>query len=318
MESWIQLYVLRLIYDQFKGDSELTGFDVKNIKGRAGRFLSHFIGNIYSLVPLKHEENKGVIEFSFYDNENLDIEDVLQIDKKDLLDSNLIKRKKLEEQLLKLSIPIAVIKENKFIGIHKQITLIKHLRQQSSLIEQLSFQGNLPSSNQLREILLLCAEYLFTKQHREDKNYTINQLIRLTQFYVYRKPSIKELISDFGSENIDTRVRNAFNLISNYFEFALPKYLTAFENIFNFVARERGIKKELNLTFLITVLEFGHSEIYEIALKEAGLPNDIIKKVAKSFNDCNSLEQIRTKFLLDQTIINKLTPFERKIFRRYI
>src|SRR6185312_8571095 len=60
-----------IIYDQYKGPDELTGFDVKNIKGRAGRFLSHFIGNIYSLVPLKEDENKGIIEFGFYDNEEL-------------------------------------------------------------------------------------------------------------------------------------------------------------------------------------------------------------------------------------------------------
>ena len=88
-----------IIYDNFKGANELTGFDVKNIKGRAGRFLSHFIGNVYSLVPLSLEENKGVIEFSFYDRPVLEEEDVVQINKQELKDKNLELRNNIERLL---------------------------------------------------------------------------------------------------------------------------------------------------------------------------------------------------------------------------
>jgi helicase len=306
-----------IIFDQYKGKEELTGFDVKNIKGRAGRFLSHFIGNIYSLVPLNHEQNKGVIEFSFYDNENLDPEDTVQIDINDLEGENLIRRNKTEEMLEQHNVPLQLIQANKFISIHKQIALIIALR--AYPVEDLVFSSNLPTNDQLGTIILLCNDFLFSDIHKEDRNQTIWQLIRLTKFYVYIKPSIKELISDFPSDNIDTKVRNAFSLISTYFEFALPKYLTAFENIFNFVLREKDKNhKEISLSYLITILEFGHSKEHEIALKEAGLPNDIIRKVTELFSDCSSLQQIRLKFSINPFLIKQLTDFEQKIFRRYI
>lgn len=306
-----------IIYDNFKGETELSGFDIKNIKGRAGRFLHHFIGNIYSLIPIKDEEDKGIIEFSYFDNNDLDAEDTIQVDKNDLRDKNLEKRKNIEKLLKKQNIPLEIIQANKFISIHKQIDLIRYLRSHLLVIEEITFSGNLPKKEQLEEILMLCHKYLFTIEHQEDRNYTILQLIRLTKHYVYNKPPIKDLINEFESDNIDTRIRNAFNLIATYFEFALPKYLSAFENLFNFVCRERK-QAEISLALLITVLEFGHSAEHEISLKEAGLPNDIIKKVTEAFKDCNSLEQIRDKYRIDPFLIDNLSPFEKKIFKRYI
>lgn len=308
-----------IIYDQFKGTNVLTGFDVKNIKGRAGRFLSHFIGNIYSLVPLESEENKGEIEFSYYDKSDLDQEDTLQINKEDLAARNLQKRLDAEAFLNANNIPVSVIKANKFISIYKQVSLITELRQSLFLVDELYFSGNLPTKEQLDRIILLCHKHLFNERDSKDQNYSIGQLIRLTKFYVYRKPSLKELIIEDDSKSIDTKVRRAFNLLSHYFEFMLPKYLTAFENLYNFVFKEMGRgDRGISLAYLITILEFGHSEDHEIALKEAGLPNEIIKKVANQFSDCSTIEQIRIKAALNPSLISNLTQFERKIFNRYI
>lgn len=307
-----------IIYDQYKGPNELTGFDVKNIKGRAGRFLNHFIGNIYSMVPLKQDQNKDIIDFSFYDNERLDEEDILQIDKEDLLDENLKTRQSIEKLLNSKNIPIDVIKANKFLPIFKQLSLIDSLRS-NLFIEELLFNSTLPTAEQLDSIMDYCFEHLFTDYHKDNQSLTIANLKRLTKYYIFYNPSTKQLISQFPSENIDTRIRNAFSLISEYFEFALPKYLTAFENLFNFVLKERNLSSKLiSFSYLITKLEFGQSEEHEIAMKEAGLPNDIIKKVAEAFKDCSTLQEIRYKFAVNPSLIKSLSPFEQKIFRRYI
>jgi helicase len=310
-----------IIYDNFKGGDELTGFDVKNIKGRAGRFLSHFVGNIYSLVHLSQEENKGIIEFSFYDKEKLEAEDVIQIDKPELKDKNLEIRNNVENLLKRNKIPLEIIKSNKFIGIHKQIALINHIRNDIFLIDDIYFEGIYPNKEKLDRIIRLCHEYLFSESDAEDRNYSIDRLTQLTKYYVYIKPSLKELIKahEYKSENIDTKVRNTFNLITHYFEFALPKYFIAFENLFNFVCYEKGkLTNQINLKYLITLLEFGHDSPHEIALKESGLPNEIIRKVAKSFSDCNSLEEIRDKFKMNPYLISNLNEFEMKLFKRYV
>jgi helicase len=307
-----------IIYDQYKGPNELSGFDVKNIKGRAGRFLSHFIGNIYSMVPLQHEQNKGVIDFSFYDNEALDAEDTLQIDRDDLEQDNLSTRNSVEELLKKKNVPIELIRANKFVKVHQQLSLIDALRADPSL-EELYFSSIMPTGEQLDSILYLCFLHLFNDHHREDRSFTLGNLQRLTKYYVFLDPSLKELISNFSSDNIDTRVRNAFGLVSEYFEFALPKYLVTYENIFNFVLSERlPDLKPVSFTYLITKMEFGQSEEHEIALKEAGLPNDIIRKIGDVFKDCSTLQQIRYKFEANPGLIRILSPFEQKIFKRYI
>jgi len=269
---------------------------------------------------LSKEENKGDIEFTYYDRDNLEAEETIQIEKEDLTDANLQVRVSTEEMLEKYGIPLDVIRNNKFIPIHKQITLIQFLRSEPELLEYLHFSTNLPTSEQLDAILSISYNHLFNNADGVDnQNYTLPQLQMFTKFYVYKQPGLKEIVSKHSSENIDTRVRNAFHLVSHFFEFAIPKYLTAFEGLFNFVYHEQKLgETRMNLSFLITVLEFGHANPNEIALKEAGVPNEIIGKVASKFTDCNTLEQVRIKYQLNPSLVKSLSPFEKKLFDRYI
>ena len=87
-----------IIYDNTKGGIDLTGFDVKNIKGRAGRFLVHFVGRVIYLDNV-HEGNKEIIEFSYYDNNELTVEELIQVNKEDLNKDNLSRRERIESLL---------------------------------------------------------------------------------------------------------------------------------------------------------------------------------------------------------------------------
>lgn len=308
-----------IIYDNFKGPTELTGFDVKNIKGRAGRFYIHFLGNIYSLEKLNAEADKQGIEFSYFDNKSLESEEVIQVDKNELTEQNLELRKNIEKELKNESIPFELVKSNKFIPIQNQILLIKHLRNDRSDLRQCHFKGSLPEKHQLDLILQICQEYLFNQKDRESQTFFIWELIKQTKFYVYRTPSLKALIQNQKGSKVDTKIRSTFSLISHFFEFALPKYLTAFENIFNFVYDEVYPNTPgINLKYLITKLEFGFASNHQIALKEAGLPGDIIQKIENNFKDCKSLDEIREKIRLNPYLIKSLTPFEKRIFYKYI
>lgn len=312
-----------IIYDNFKGskdkDHQLTSWDVKNIKGRAGRFYTHFIGNVFGLEPLDNSDTDRNIEFSYFDNKNLESEEVIQVDKKELTDQNLELRKHIEAELKKEKIPFELIRNNKFIPFQNQILLIKHFRENPSLIDEMHFTGALPDKEQLDTIINLCHTFLFNKQDRENKNFWIGELTKQTKYYIYKNPSIKLLILNQKGAKTDTKIRSAFSLVTHFFEFALPKYFTAFENIYNFIYHENNLGENgITLKYLITKLEFGFVSNHEIALKEAGLPNDIISKIAKNFNECKSLEEIREKVRFNPFLTNSLTPFEKKIFNKYI
>jgi len=312
-----------IIYDNFKGskdkDHQLTSWDVKNIKGRAGRFYTHFIGNVFGLEPLDNSDTNRNIEFSYFDNKNLESEEVIQVDKKELTDQNLELRKHIERELNKEGIPFELIRNNKFIPFQNQVILIKHLRENLELLEEIHFAGALPDKEQLDLIINLCHTFLFNKQDRESKNFWLGELTKQTKYYIYKNPSIKLLILNQKGAKADTKIRSAFSLVTHFFEFALPKYFTAFESIYNFIYNEINPGDSgITLKYLITKLEFGFVSNHEIALKEAGLPNDIISKIARNFSECKSLEEIREKVRFNPYLTKSLTPFERKIFDKYV
>ncbi len=307
-----------IIYDDDKGGPKLSGFDVKNIKGRAGRFSVHFVGNVITFEKLEESE-KGIIEFSYFDNENLESEEAIQISKNELTGNNLELRDSIEQWLKEEKIPLALIKMNKFIEIEKQVNLLKELRKNTLTLKELAFAGNIPEKSQLDKIIELCFNFLFNEKDFTDKNFSLENLRRCIKYYIYRNPSLKELIATQNGQKIDTKIRNAFKLITKYFEFSLPKYITAFENIYNFVYQQKfQVINKINLKYLITKLEFGFVTNHEIALKEAGVPVNIINKISNKFKDCNDLDQIRTRFRARPYLINDLTLFEKKIFKKYV
>ncbi|VVM33798.1 helicase-related protein [Terribacillus sp. AE2B 122] len=308
-----------VIYDNSKGINALSGFDVKNIKGRAGRFLSHFIGRVIALEPISKEEEKETIEFSYYDNENLTVEEIIQVDKNDLSNKNLDKRNETEKNLESWKIPLELIQKNKFIPIHNQYSLINFLRNNTRYLSSLLFSSHYPRKEQLKIIMDLCYAHLFNEADKNNKSFSIGNLKRLTNFYVYSNPSIKELIKTQNGEKTDTRVRLAFSLISRYFEFALPKYLSAFEVLFNYVYFEKNNKRDaISLKALITKLEFGSTEKHEIALKEAGVPIGIINKISSVLQDCDNIDKIKAKLALNPDLTGNLSDYEKIILSKYV
>lgn len=152
-----------IIYDDVKGGDLLTDFDVKNINGRAGRFLQHFIGRSIALTSLPKNQGEKSIEFSFFDKELTD-DELLQVDKEDLKSKNLAKRKELEEYLSKHNVPIELIKRNKFIPVENQVNLINYLRNKPGFFKQLHF-NTMPTTEQYDEMIDLIYNFLFVKKY---------------------------------------------------------------------------------------------------------------------------------------------------------
>lgn len=304
-----------VIFDDCKGKEPLSGFDIKNIKGRAGRFSVHFIGNVINFERVTEGE-KGLIEFSYLDK-LLTAEETIQIEKNELNGENLEIRENVEQQLEYDNIPLDIIKQNKFIPVHAQVILVKTLRTYKYFLDAVFFEENIPNKEQLDNIIYLCYTFLFS-EHEKGYNFSLGEIQRQTKYYIYRLPNIKEMIINQNGETEDTKIRNTFKFISSYFEFLLPKYFKAFELLFNLVYEEEYKIKGINLQYLITLLEFGFVKKHEIALKEAGIPINIIKKIENKFCDCENIEAIRVKFRYNPKLIEELIPYERKIFIKYI
>lgn len=308
-----------------KADEDLSGFDVKNLKGRAGRLNVHFLGNVYVLAQIPQEEEKAEIEFMYYDSSNIPGEDLIHIDTVDL---NIIaQEKKLEilNRLGELGIPVELVKANKFVDIEKQIRFIRFLRNNGETFDSdgsITREG-IPLKQELNIILNYIAVYLLPDSEKEriagrqgvfEAGFGI--LKQRINFYVYEKPTIQQFIKCQIGKTVDTQIRNAFSFITNYFEFLLPKYLMAVANLYNFVAQEKEWE-EIHLDYVISILQYGFVEKHNIALKDAGVPNDIIRKVGKHFDGCQDIVDIRETYK-HINLEKLLNPIELRIFNRYI
>lgn len=105
----------------------------------------------------------------------------------------------------------------------------------------LNYENKQYRQNELAGLIRDSVPYFaLTKNEIREYTFFLSNLKRLTKFYVYNTPSIKQLIETQFAKRTDTKVRNTFKLMSHYFEYYLPKVLTAFQIIFNYVSEKNN------------------------------------------------------------------------------
>lgn len=314
-----------VIYDKKIGSGDpLKTLDRKNIEGRAGRFMQHFIGRVFHLETQDDDDGETSVEIEYLDNADAALETLIQLEQDDVPRSKIDILDSYNNSLSALHIDPLIIKENRFVKIDGQIKLIQHLREANNL-DNYHFKEKLPTNDCLSNILSCCYEYLFT-DHDKGRNFNNDIgksiLIGLTKYYIYHSPSFKELLTSDtvqrARNNDNSRIRYVFDLMSKYFEFAWQKYLKTFTNIYNFVASWKN-QPLISLDMVIAKLEYGTTENHEIILRDSGLPNEIVKKLSHYFRGCETYEDVynisRSK---NKEIKMSIHPIESKILDKYI
>ena len=214
------------------------------------------------------------------------------------------------------------IKNNRYTPYKKQLSLINFLRNNRQKMKNISFHGTFPTDIIVGEILDLCERHIFDEK---DKNRTIpfraGQLKVLINFYTsnrYKSPRDlinHKFIRQYSNE-IDTRIKVSFQLISQYCEFKIPKYLRCFQNIYTFVKEEKQIHDvQCNLEGLLLKLEFGTTNPIEIELRAMGLPRNITQKLTTQKSP-GSIDEVQQNF--KEGRYSELNSFEKRLVRRYL
>ncbi len=299
----------------------LKPFERKNIEGRSGRFKTHFTGNVVYLDEFSEDkEDDYKIDLEYWEGESISLESLIQVEHSDLRDDDKKKKTELLDKLQEENIPETLIRMNRYIDVQGQIRLLNYLRFNTS-ISDCYFSSLIPDNETLSRILSLTYQFLFSETDKQSKKWTEGQVIAATKYWVGQKPNIPSLINYniiSQSKNINTRIRNVFTFTSHFLEFAWPKYLKAFGNIYNYVALETS-NPEINIDYLLMRLEYGADDVHEVALKDAGLPSDIIKKIRHLFIGCETFDQLHDKYpsvVSELTII--LSPFELSLTEEYL
>jgi hypothetical protein len=284
------------------------------------------LGKIYYLDPLlgiDDGEDKGDkdVELEFFGETKPTMESAVQLENEDLTDSGKEVLGNVFEQAHINNIPVELLKSNKFISIQRQIDLVNYLR--TKTYNQL----DLSDYETLRWILTDTHNFLFNDKDLVKYDVSLGQYyIPKSINYILRPRSLKALINEDiewrkanrPNEKINKVIGDTIKFYTRYIEYAWPRYLTAFERIYNFIQFERN-QPSVSFDILIAKLEYGSTEPHQILLREAGVPFEIIQKIKNIFQQCKTPEDMYNTSSKSVDLIKKrLSSIEYRVLQYYI
>ncbi|MBZ2056208.1 DEAD/DEAH box helicase [Streptococcus sanguinis] len=275
-----------VIYDMFKGTRKITYFDFNNIKGRAGRMMKYYTGNIF-YFDNPPERKDEFIDIPVVDqDDNLQSEILLNIDENDLKQS-----KQEEFQKLVEGIPEDLIEifKNNYYNVEKQKSLFNYLISNSELLEILSWRAPMPDYNILSETLRIINKglkgiegegykYTATKCQLIVNN-NLSNAIQLEYEYLNSKKENcykeKEELLNEKEELLNEAVSNVFYFIKNQAKYEIPKMLAILQSIVNYILRNE------TADYSIYIAKLEHEGVDEnlSVLLDFGVPSSALKKI---------------------------------------
>ncbi|HCY75451.1 MAG TPA: helicase [Ignavibacteriales bacterium] len=293
-----------IYFDSKKGLNDIDYFDYSNIKGRAGRMMVHFVGNIYNFNPPPDKE-QIVIDIPFFQQDPIKDEILIQ------LDDDEVKNKETEQYNAIDEIPTEekeIIKKNG-VKVHGQKSIFDILREDIQTKYEL-INWNQPNYRQLEYILGLAWDNLLvegetTRPMTKGKlinmtfNYGLNQNIEYlvqSNYSYLRRLTANNNISD--SDLMDRAIQDTFQTMKHWFQYKVPKWLSVINEIQRFVCSEFRVRAG-NYIFYANLIENDFLRENLAILSEYGIPSSAIRKLEKQIpsdlDQDSVLEFIREK-----------------------
>lgn len=318
-----------IFYGSKKGINRLSGFDIRNINGRAGRYYHHFVGRIFYLEKEVYEQlNNGddVLDFVTYGDDRLSNVDIDNTEFGDLHGQNATLKEERDNFFSEIGIDDAVFVKNRMVDRDKQLEIIKEL--------------SIKERDELEELVNHCAALrIFLKQ---GVIYTIlgyfSRVGLIQEFEVARYGKIaSEYANSNGfmrllnyqlqSEELDNAVvdkayNNVFHDIRSIVEYKIPKYISIFESLLSHVCSTKNIATEkLAFDAIIRFFELGVDTEVGLFLAESGFPIPTLKMLERQVRDLMTLsvDEFRAHFVNSESMLqNVLDEYEIKLMRKLL
>ncbi|UNP89516.1 DEAD/DEAH box helicase [Aeromonas encheleia] len=300
-----------IFFDPTKGSgTPIDYFDYSNIKGRAGRLMVHYVGNIYNFnPPPKH--NKTYIDIPFFEQNPISDEVLINIDNEDVLD-------KTSEQYSYISSLPQNERElfsRNSLYVKGQASLISKLRADIREKYHLICWDATPTYKQLEYCLELAWDFLI-KPGENVKPMTKKKIVKVTFDYGFNKSILELVKSSFkykrglesnknatDDEILDESIKDSFQILRHWFQYKIPKWLLVVNELQKFVCSELGIKAG-NYIFYATSIESDFIRENLTILAEYGIPRSAIEKIeryiSKDLNQDLVLKDIFHKKIYDK------------------
>lgn len=293
-----------IILNTSKGPNKLTPFDIKNIKGRAGRYYHCFVGRVFYMhKELETIENSDSLRLDFitYSNKDLNVIDLDNAEMQDLTSNNKEVKNAREEYINNCIVPKDVFIKNRTVSRENQEKLARTLlnneefSKYSKWITYTVDVENFLQYHWISKILETFSSAGLIDENTKKKfsaianNYYTGGFKAILKFEIdsYKKGKRK---------SIDEAYSCAFNSRRDILEHKIPKILSLFESIIIFVAQQKDINVDsFSLSKVRRYYETGVKTALGEALIEYGFPTDAVRRIEESHKNLSNLSLTESK-----------------------
>jgi len=306
-----------VLYDQHKGRKPIDFFDYKNIVGRSGRMKVHYVGKVFEF----HKEPSQAeleVDVPLFSQRNAPLELLVQLSPEDLqpeAQARLSEFETLDPELQKL------IKKNSGIPVLGQVALIREITENRRYYYPLLRWTSYPTYEELEAVLDLCWRFLLKPTESKANVRSHKQLTVMTRQYCHGK-SLQSLIaqslaSPYWTDqepDLDERVQKVVSLVlgvaRQWFDYKLPKLLTAVSDLQSFVFGRVNLKPG-NYSYLAASLENSFFKGVLSVLLDYDVPASAVRKMERLFSGQEEWAAVEERLRSVSLERLGLMPYER-------
>lgn len=323
-----------VILNHTKGRESLTAFDIKNIRGRAGRYYHNFVGRIFyadeELIKIETSDT-AKLNFATYDSKELDGVDLDNAELPDLTPNNSIAKGNRIEEQQKFLLPRNVFEKNRLIPYEQQEKLLQLFMNDQQTFDKFNLlignhdlTNNFLKYNYLGKVLEsfekagLLDEATKVRYNATGLSYTNDGFrgILLYEINYSRNPKARYKIT------IDRAYTNAFKTLKDVIEHKIPKAISLFECIFVYAAEQKGYSMTgFSLSKVTRFFETGVRSPFGEELVEFGFPTDTVRKIEEQYPKLISLDFDQCKVFYSQNrdgILRLLDNYEKRLIEKAV
>lgn len=284
-----------VLFDGQKGGKNIDFFDYSNIKGRSGRLMEHYVGNVFNFAPVPEKESV-IIDIPFYEQDKKVLSDeiLINIDKSDIQQQVVDRYNELYEIEPEL---IEIIKKNG-TNVNGQMNIYYALQRDLNTSQFVNIVwSQMPNWDKLLYILNLAENNIFSfdskhavvscKQlaryidmYRKNKNI----MLIVKDIYTVRIGKIKNLTQEQKYTHLDNAIEAGFHIYRHWFQFTVPKAFRVIDSLQRYVCTLNG-RKSGSYSYFVQQLENDFIRENLSILIEYGIPSNTVLRIASKIPD---------------------------------
>ncbi|MBC5755344.1 DEAD/DEAH box helicase [Blautia sp. BX19] len=320
-----------VIINNSVGNTTMTAFALKNIKGRAGRYYHHAMGRVfYTDSKQRQIENADDMQLNFqtYDTHPILNADIDNASLDDLAEENRNIKVEREEKFNRNLLSDNVFIKNRLYPRDVQEKYLNYIMQTNVFQKFVGLIGNSSNihyflTNKVINVILETFEETQILDTNKAKvyysvvsTYSQNGTIGILQYHIGK---LQENNSMF-EEKIDSAYIKAFEQIRNIVEYEIPKLLCLFESLFQQAGKLLGYNMDdFNLSSVIRFFELGITTELGLFLVEFGFSTDTIRALENKYPSIGKMGALEAATFLSnnqRAMYSVMDAYEQELFKR--